>query len=139
MGQRVVHVQAADLRELLVPHRVLLGKQETKELEEDKGTIRPYILTTSHNKKPTTKISASLVTSNPPISSQRLHRQLNSVKTLTYSGLFRSLLHHCIFYFCHIQDECRHGAKYLADGEHGIVGFSHCVINESGHQFSDLV
>lgn len=66
MGQRVVHVQAADLRELLVPHRVLLGKQETKELDEDKGMIRPYILTTSHNKKPTTKISASLVTSNPP-------------------------------------------------------------------------
>lgn len=39
MGQRVVHVQAADLTELLVPHRVLLGKQETEELEEEKGFI----------------------------------------------------------------------------------------------------
>lgn len=39
MRQRVVHVQGADLRELLVPHRVLLGKQETEELEEEKGII----------------------------------------------------------------------------------------------------
>lgn len=31
------------------------------------------------------------------------------------------------------------GTGYLADGEHGIVGFPHGVVDEEGHQFSDLV
>lgn len=30
-------------------------------------------------------------------------------------------------------------AEYLTDGEHGVVGFSHGVVNEDGHEFSDLV
>lgn len=36
MGQRVVHIQVADLGELLIPQRVLLGKQEAEELTEEK-------------------------------------------------------------------------------------------------------
>lgn len=30
-------------------------------------------------------------------------------------------------------------AEYLTDGEHGVVGFSHGVVDEDGHQFSDLI
>lgn len=29
--------------------------------------------------------------------------------------------------------------EYLADGEHRVVGFSHGVVDEHGHQFSDFV
>lgn len=36
MGQRVVHIQVADLGELLIPHSILLGKQEAEELTEEK-------------------------------------------------------------------------------------------------------
>lgn len=42
-----------------------------------------------------------------------------------------------VLYVCRAQAQSR--AEYLADGELGIVGFSHGVVNESGHQFSDLV
>ena len=31
------------------------------------------------------------------------------------------------------------GAEYFADGELGVVGFSHGVVDEGRHQFSDLV
>lgn len=36
MGQRIVHIQVADLGELLIPHSVLLGEQEAEELTEEK-------------------------------------------------------------------------------------------------------
>ena len=45
------------------------------------------------------------------------------MKTLSsHRDLYHSLLH-----------------QYLTDGELGIVGFSHGVVDEGGHQFSDLV
>lgn len=32
-----------------------------------------------------------------------------------------------------------HRAEYLADSELGIISFSHGVVDEGGHHFSDLV
>lgn len=61
------------------------------------------------------------------------------MKYNTATGLYISLLHLCILYNKHRHDTWRRRSGYLTDGEHRIVGFSHGVIDESGHQFSDLV
>lgn len=43
------------------------------------------------------------------------------------------------YFISFTQSTCRHRAEYLADPELRVIGFSHCVVNKGGHQFSDLV
>lgn len=44
-----------------------------------------------------------------------------------------------VYYISVTHNTHRHRAEYLADSELWIIGFSHGVVNEGGHQFSDMV